>query len=64
MPLSERDANDPNMVAICSDVSAALVDIAAKYGCADQLSNCETQANVAVDKMVALILRAKRYANR
>ncbi|MGY3588056.1 hypothetical protein [Bradyrhizobium sp. USDA 4350] len=61
MALSERDANDPAMVAICADVSAAMIAIAAKYGVGEtQLRNCEGQANIAVDKMVAVILRAKR----
>lgn len=64
MALSERDMNDPAMVAICADVSAAMIAIAAKHGVGEtQLRNCEGQANVAVDKVVAVILRAKRYAD-
>lgn len=63
MPLSDRDMSHPAMVEICKDVSDALIRIAAKHGCSEtDLANCEGQANGAVDKMVAVILRAKRYA--
>jgi hypothetical protein len=62
MALSERDMADPAMLEVALAVNSALSMIAQRFGCEAQLQFYESSANIAVDKMTALLLRAKRDA--
>jgi Holliday junction resolvasome RuvABC ATP-dependent DNA helicase subunit len=58
MALSERQMDHPQFVAVSTAVNEALSAIAQRFGCEAQLQFYESSANIAVDKMTALVLRA------
>ena len=58
MALADKYHNDPEFLSVAMAVNEALNTVAQQFGCEAQLLFYTNTADIAVDKMTALILRA------
>jgi hypothetical protein len=64
MALSEKQLDNPQFIAVSHAVTVALLQVAERFDCDEQVAAMDSHAGRVVDEMTALILRAIKAKGR